>query len=166
MVDRVLNMPVVSVMLLEAKEIIYIYRDRSLLQDQNKEELADNGNWQVYISKTYKLCRITALISCNLFSCYCSPLHCMKSALNWRFSDSYISAFGLNTERYFSSPTAVRYVKNVRKTPNTGTFHAVLCLWFPVYCSNCCKILAKSGNGKLLTIFAKKQHDLCLTDTA
>ena len=149
MVDRVLNMPVVSVMLLEAKEIIYIYRDRSLLQDQNKEELADNGNSQVYIPNTYKLCHITILISSNLFSCYCFPLHCMKSALIWRFFDSYFTAFGLNTERYFSSPNAVRYVKNARKTPNTGTFHAVLYQWFPVYCSNCCKILAKSGNEKL-----------------
>ena len=54
--------------------------------------------------------------------------HCVKSVRIWRFSGLYFLAFGVNTERYCVSlriQQSKRGKIRTRKTPNTGTFHAV-----------------------------------------
>ena len=48
--------------------------------------------------------------------------HCVKSVRIWSFSGGYFPAFGLNTAlRILSECGKIQ----TRKTPNTGTFHAV-----------------------------------------
>ena len=56
--------------------------------------------------------------------------HYVKSVRIWSFSGPYFPAFGLNTERYGLSFVSLRIQSEcgktrIRKTPNTGTFHAV-----------------------------------------
>ena len=55
-------------------------------------------------------------------------IHCVKSVRIWSFFGQYLSAFGLNTERYGVSLRIQSECGKIltRKTPNTDTFHAVM----------------------------------------
>ena len=57
-------------------------------------------------------------------------LHCLKSVLIRSFSGPYFHTFGLYTERHSVSLRIQPECGKIRtkKTPNTDTFHTVLCV--------------------------------------
>ena len=62
-----------------------------------------------------------------IISTLLSSTHCVKCVPIRSFSGPYFPAFGLNTERYgisFRVQSECRIIQT-RKTPNTGTVHAV-----------------------------------------
>ena len=57
-------------------------------------------------------------------------LHCVKGLSIWSYSGTHIPAFGLNTEKYRVSLRIQSKCGKMqaRITPNTETFHTVLCI--------------------------------------